>query len=329
MKRTTKAVLTALLMLIVTSLTACGGKQEGKSDVIKMASWSKPITEQANLYAAQEKGWFAEKNIEFQFIPGSGSSDAIKNILSGQADIAFADPLSIYAALAQGEKLRIVYNIYPQNVFNLVSLAGSEIMEPKDLKGKTIGVYSFASGTYHHLLVLLQEAGLSEQDVTIVETGLLNFAPLLQGQVDVTAATDTGLADAKLNGIGDVHVMEVKDYLNIPSDLFVVTEDVFSQRRDELQRFLEVYEKSVQWMIDHPEEAAAIAKEHAIDGMDEARNLEIIKLRNKSAVDEWTEQNGLGALNIELLQQGADRFWKLGFIKKKLEVGNFVEKLLE
>src|SRR5690606_32900731 len=133
---------------------------------IKMASWSKPITEQANLYVAQANGWFAESNIDFQFIPGAGSSDAVKNILSCQADIAFADPLSVYAALAQGEKLKIIYNIYPQNVFNVVSLADSNIVEPRDLKGKTIGVYSLASGTYHHLLVLLHEAGLSEQDVT-------------------------------------------------------------------------------------------------------------------------------------------------------------------
>ncbi len=36
-----------------------------------MASWSKPITEQTNLYYAEEQGWFKEKGIDFTFVPGA------------------------------------------------------------------------------------------------------------------------------------------------------------------------------------------------------------------------------------------------------------------
>ncbi|GAA3326220.1 hypothetical protein GCM10020331_061230 [Ectobacillus funiculus] len=47
----------------------------------------------------------------------------------------------------------------------------------------------------------------------------------MQGQVDATAATDTGLAVAKTKkGLGEVNVIDVKDHLNVPSDVFVVTE---------------------------------------------------------------------------------------------------------
>ncbi|MDQ7861266.1 hypothetical protein RCO48_10145 [Peribacillus frigoritolerans] len=38
----------------------------------------------------------------------------------------------------------------------------------------------------------------------------MNFAPLMQGKVDATAATDTGLAVAKQKGLDEVNVMEVK-----------------------------------------------------------------------------------------------------------------------
>jgi NitT/TauT family transport system substrate-binding protein len=48
--------------------------------------------------------------------------------------------------------------------------------------------------------VLLHQAGLAESDVEVVVTGLLNFAPLLQGQVDATAATDTGLLVGRRRG---------------------------------------------------------------------------------------------------------------------------------
>lgn len=329
----------AAMMMLAGSLllSACGtsssndansapqaAQAPAQTQKVVMASWSKPITEQTNLYHAEEQGWFKEKGIDFTFVPGAGGGDAIKNILSKQADIAFTDPGSLYFALDKGEKLHVIYNIYPQNVFNIVSLKDKNIQEPKDLKGKKIGVYSLSSGTRHNLLVVLNQAGLTEKDVTIVETGVSNFAPLIQGQVDATAATDTGLADAKLKGLGDVNVISVKDYLNVPSDVFVVTEETFQQKKDLLKNFLEVYKKSAEWMIQNPDAAAELAVTKAIDGKDKAHNAEIIKLRNASTVSADTDKNGLGWLDASVLQQGAEVYKKLGLIQNNLNLGDIV-----
>lgn len=281
--------------------------------------------EEANLLAAEEKGWFKQKGIDFTFIPGAGGGDAIKNILSGQADVAFTDPGSLFFALDKGAKLKVIYNIYPQNVFNVVSLKSKNITKPADLKGKKIGVYSLSSGTRHNLLVLLHQAGLTEKDVTIVETGVLNFAPLMQGQVDATAATDTGLLEAKLKGLGDVNVMNVKDYLNVPSDLFVVTEDTYQKKQDVIKKFLDVYRQSADWMLKNPEEVADLAAKKAIDGnSDKARNLEVIKLRNQSSVSPETEKNGLGTLDAGVLQKAADTYKQLGLIQNQLNMSDVV-----
>jgi NitT/TauT family transport system substrate-binding protein len=320
-----KISIAAFLLGVILLVAACADKNEApQSQKLVMASWSKPITEQTHLYQAEEEGWFKENGIDFTFVPGAGGGDAIKNIVSKQADIAFTDPGSLFFALDKGEKLRVIYNIYPQNVFNVVSLKDKGIKEPKDLKGKKIGVYSLTSGTRHNLLVMLNQAGLTEQDVTIVETGISNFAPLIQGQVDATAATDTGLADAKLKGLGDVQVMEVKDYLNVPSDVFVVTEETYQQKKELLKSFLDVYQKSAEWMIGNPEEAAEVAIAKAIDGKDKERNKEIILLRNLSSVSADTDQNGLGWLDANVLQQGADVYKKLGLIQNDLDVSSLV-----
>lgn len=327
-----------IMMILGLLLTACGAKDEGQTPSAEkgepksliVANWSQLITEQTNLLVDEEKGFFKEQDLDIEVIPGSGGGDAIKNILTGQADIAFTDPGSLYFALDQGAKLKVIYNIYPQNVFNVVSLKESGITKPEDLKGKTIGVYSLSSGTRQNLLILLHKAGLSEEDVKIVETGLLNFAPLMQGQVDATAATDTGLLLGKQKGLGEVNVLEVTDYLNIPSDVFVVTEETYEQKRAELQRFVSAYRKSAEWMINNPEEAAALAKEYAIDGKDEAVNLEVIKLRNQASVSSETEERGLGALNLEVLQEGADTYQQLGLVKNPLDLKTVMtEELLE
>lgn len=326
----------ALLLSAAVFMTACGAQEQKteapkteETDILRVASWSQPITEQTNLLVDEEKGFFKENGLDVTVIPGAGGGDAIKNILSGQADVAFTDPGSLYFALDKGEKLKVMYNVYPQNVFNIVSLKEKNITKPEDLKGKTIGVYSLSSGTHQNLLVMLNQVGLSEKDVNIVETGLLNFAPLMQGQVDATAATDTGLVVGKQKGLGDVNVLEVKDYLNIPSDVFVVTEKTFEEKKDELEKFLKAYQTSAQWMIDNPEEAASLAKEYAIDGKNEEQNLEIIKLRNASSISELTEEQGLGALDAAILQQGADTYQKLGLVENKLNMEEVVaEELL-
>jgi len=287
---------------------------------IRMACWSQPISEQTNVFAAQEFGWFREAEIEFTFVPGAGGGAAVKHVLAGNADIAFANLEPLLFAADSGEKLKAVYNIYPQNVFNVVSPTSKNITKPQDLKGKRLGVYSLESGTRHNLRIILRSVGLDEKDVEIVPTGVLNFGPLMQGQVDATAATDTGLWAAQQQGLGEVHIIWARDYLNTPTDAFIVSEELYATRREPLVAFLKAYKRGTQWMLDHPDEAAQLAVKHAIDGKDPQRNLAIIKLRNAATVDEHTRHHGLGWFDIALLEKVERTFRDLGLTKNTLEV---------
>ena len=306
-------------------LSAWTSPQAQPLEKFTIAGWSQPISEITNLLAEPDKGFFKAKGIALDYVPGNGGGAAIQNILSGQADIDFTAPASLSLALDKGEKLVAIYNIYPQNVFNVVAPKASGIRSAADLKGKRIGVYSLASGTYQNLLVLLHQVGLGEKDVTVQVAGLLNFAPLMQGQLDATAATDTGLLVARAKGLGEVDVIEVRDQLNLPSDLFVVTQATYEAKKPLLKRFLAAYRDSAAWMIAKPEEAARLAVTRAINGRDEAVNLEIIKLRNLSSVSPTTEREGLGRFDLEALQKGADTFRSLGLIARPLDMKEIVK----
>ena len=308
------------LLISVTGHT----QTSAKFDKVVIASWGKPITEITNLLVEEDKGFFKARGIEMAIIPGAGGADAIRNLLSGQADVAFTDPASFFTAIDKGEKLRAIYDIYPQNIFNLVSLKSQNITKLSDLKGKRIGVYSLASGTRQNLQILLHQAGLTETDVTIVVTGLLNFLPLMQGQVDATAATDTGLLVGKQKGLGDVNVMEVKNYVNISSDFFVVREETYQQKKDVLKRFLQAYQDSAEWMMRSPQEAAKLAMKFALDGQNEAANLEVIKLRNATSVSPVTQQKGLGAFDMGVIQKGADAYKAFGLIQRNIKVSDVI-----
>ena len=296
-----------------------------KLKTVTVAGWCKPISEITNLLAEPDKKFFKKRGLKLIYVPGTGGGSAIRNMLAGKADIAFTDPASFYQALDKGEELIAIYNIYPQNVFNVVSPKLRKITKPLDLKGKKIGVYSLSSGTRQNLQVLLHQVGLTEADVTIQVTGLLNFAPVIQGQVDATAATDTGLFVGKIRGLKDFNVIQVKDYLNVPSDMFVVQKDTYKNKKDLLKKFLKGYRDSAVWMIKNPHEAAKIAVRRAINGRDQAINLGIIKLRNISTVSKTTREKGLGAFDLDLLQKGADTFKQLGLIIMQINVSHVVK----
>jgi len=319
-------------LLAAAALLCLGGAASAQTsaplDKLTVAGWSKPITEITHLLVEPDKGIFKANGIDLVYVPGAGGGDAIRNILTDRADVAFTDPGSFFSALDKGVKLRAIYDIYPQIVFNVVSLKTSNITKPADLKGKKIGVYSLSSGTRQNLLVLLHQAGLAESDVTIVVTGLLNFAPLLQGQVDATAATDTGLLVGKLKGLGEVNVMEVKNSLNVSSDIFVVREQVYRQKGPLLKRFLKAYRDSAAWMIANPDEAATLAVTRAIDGTNRATNLEVIRLRNAASVSDATRSSGLGTLDLDSLQKAADAYRKLGLIEREIKVSDVVSSAL-
>jgi NitT/TauT family transport system substrate-binding protein len=290
---------------------------------VRMACWSQPISEQANVFAAQEFGWFKEQGLDFEFVTGAGGGEALRHLLAGNADFAFTNVEPVLFGVEQGAQVQAVYNIYPKNVFNVVSLKSRNITRPQDLKGKRIGVYSMASGTRHNLLVILHSVGLRESDVEVVSTGVLNFGPLMEGRVDGTAATDTGLWAAQQKGLGEVNVMWARDYLDIPTDVFVVRAETAQKQPDLVKRFLRAYRKGSQWMLDHPEKAAELAVKYAIDGQDVRRNLEIIKFRNASTVSEGTKKHGLGWFDIEVLKRVEKTFLDLGLLKRRVDVESF------
>jgi len=294
-------------------------RRAGAADKVRMACWSQAISEQANIFAAQEFGWFKEQGLDFEFVPGAGGGEALKHVLAGNADLAFTNVEPILFGVEQGAEIQAVYNIYPKNVFNVVSLKSKRITRAQDLKGKRIGVYSMASGTRHNLLVILYSVGLRESDVEVVSTGVLNFGPLMAGQVDATAATDTGLWAAQQKGLGEVDVLWARDFLDTPTDVFAVTKDTADRRGDLVTRFLRAYRKGSQWMLDNPEKAAELAVKYATDGQDVRRNLEIIKIRNASTVSEGTKQHGLGWFDLPLLSRVEKAYLDLGLLKKHLD----------
>ena len=119
-------------------------------------------------------------------------------------------------------------------------------------------------------------------------------------------------------------MLEVRNFLNVSSDLFVVREESYQKRKDVLRRFLRGYRDAAAWMLAQPEEAAALAGKRAIDGTDAALAVEVIRARNASSVSDRTKREGLGALDLASLQKAADVYRQLGLVQQRIDMAQVV-----
>jgi NitT/TauT family transport system substrate-binding protein len=289
-------------------------------DKIRMCSWSPRLAEEGNIYVSEEKGFFKEQSLDMEWIPGQGAGDALKNMLAGNGDIAFVGPEAMLLAADKGSKLKAVYDIYPNNAFNVFALKSKQIITPQDLKGKKIGVISMASGTRYNLATILAFNGMTERDVELVALGL-NAAPaIINGNVDAMASTDTILYGMQASGLGAVDVIWARDYLNTSTDLFVVEEKDYEPKKDLFLRFLRAYRKGMEYTIQHPDEAAAITAKVAIDGKDPVKVMGSIKLRILTSQSANTRKHGLGWIDANSLQEVAKIYKGAGFIKNDIDM---------
>lgn len=310
----------ALAVALPLALVGCGGDGDDPAEPddntpakVRMISWSTPRTEQANIFAAEELGYFEEENIEFEYVTGQGSGDALRQLLAGNGDIAFAGPEGVFLAADQGAEVVAIYNTYPQNAFVLVAKRESGITQLADLRGKKIGVLSMASGGRYNTTTLLDTAGLTESDVEMIAVGAAPTA-FLEGQVDAFMMLATSAS--RLAQTMDLVQFPVADYVNLPTDVFVVTREVYEDpaKLAPIIRTLRAIVKGTQLMIDDPEQAAEIGATHGLDITEPEAALPVIEAFAEISQSDGTRANGLGWFDLDVIQAGADRLATAGLV---------------
>jgi NitT/TauT family transport system substrate-binding protein len=304
--------------------TPTGGAPAGQRPLerVRFVSWSQPRAEQANLFVAQDLGYYHDQGVEFEYVPGNGSGDALKQLLAGNADVGFVGPEAIYFAVDQGGDAVGIYNVYPQSLFTIASWPETGIRTPADLRGKTIGVLSQASGSRYVVLTLLALAGLKEADVTLVATGP-SPAPFLERKVDAWSSLVTTTADLQEQTGQTFNQLLARDHLNLPTDVFATTRDNYTRRGDLLQRFLRAVRQGTEYMIAHPAEAAEISVQHALDIKDAAKAEKLVRAFGEASKPDATDTQALGTFSLTVLRDGARLYQEAGLVKTRVDVDRY------
>ncbi len=140
-------------------------------------------------YYAQDRGYFAAEKLDVAIDQGEGSAVTVSRVMSGSYDAGFGDMGAIIQNAAQkpGEQPLMVYQMYNQPPFALITKVTSGITSLKDIEGKTLG--SPTGGAALRLFAPLMRKNGADPD----KVKVLNMAPnlqeqmLIQGQVDISA----------------------------------------------------------------------------------------------------------------------------------------------
>ena len=291
------------------------GAGGGSLQKLRLVSWSQPRAEQANIFAAQELGYFRDEGLDLEYLPGNGSGDALKQLIGGNGDLAFVGPEALFFQADQGGDAVGVYDLYPHNMFVLASRPDAGVHAPEDLRGKKIGVLSLASGGRYNVLTVLYLHGLRESDVTLVATGP-SPAAFIAGQVDVWSTIDSGLWLAQQDALGAVDRLRVRDYLDLPTDVLAVTRSLLDQQPDLVRRMLRPIKRATEFMLAERDRSADIGARWGLDVKDPARVR--VVLDYFAAASEST--GGLGAFDMDVLRQGAEAYHATGLVKQPIDV---------
>jgi NitT/TauT family transport system substrate-binding protein len=176
----------------------------------------------------KQLGYYRDEGLDVSIVQGSGPANAAQALQSGSAEFATTMPESVLQMREQGGDLVAFYTLTQDNGNVLAVKADSPINRLEDLRGKSIGALSWASGGGALLIRSLDNVGIKEGEYTKVITppGPATAVSLKNGQVDglilwYSAYAPMEISGLKLKFIDVPAAHQVAGYLLATTDRFL------------------------------------------------------------------------------------------------------------
>ncbi|WP_299303814.1 ABC transporter substrate-binding protein [uncultured Litoreibacter sp.] len=239
--------ITAALMLAATPLMA--------QDQMKlMLDWF-VNPDHGPVIVAQEKGYFAEQNLEVEIIAPADPSDPPKMVAAGQADLAISYQPQLHLQIHEGLPLQRVGTLVATPLNCLLALEDGPIKTPADLKGKKVG-FSVGGVEEAVLAAILAKYELTLDDIELINVNWSLSPSLMSKQVDavIGAFRNFELNQMDIEGVAGKCFFVEEEGLP-PYDELIYVANTDTMDKDMIARFLAATEKATQYIVNHPQDS--------------------------------------------------------------------------
>ena len=280
MKRLLLLLLTALAVLAA----ACGEKSEptegGEAEPFTVVLDYFPNADHAPMYAALGSGEYERAGLDVEFVSPPDPAAPLRLLAGGRADLALTYEPELILARDEGANLVGVGALVQKPLTSLMAVEGSGVQGVADLQGKTVGT---AGIPYQeaYLKTILEQAGVPQDSVDVINVGFNLVPAMLAGRVDATLGAFWNYEGTDLRLRGRKPAILRMEQLGVPT----YNELVFAAQRTALRpdeasrirRFLQATARGAAQVRDDPE-AALDSLLEANDDLDEELQRAVIEV---------------------------------------------------
>jgi ABC-type nitrate/sulfonate/bicarbonate transport system substrate-binding protein len=295
-------------------------------NLVKLKAGMVTGIDQIGLPIALERGFFEKHGLDVEIArPYATGVDALNALQAGESEIVQVG-VPMIGAVLRGMDLVALGN-YSGNATKLGSDATMALIAREDsgirkgdlasLRGKKIAA-SFGTINHLYVLALLEKAGLTPADVTLVNTPPPDMTvALLAKGIDAFSGWDPWPIVALKDVPGAVEIIRGGDVISYLG-FNVALRPWVERNGDKIEKFLAAVSEADKWMRANPKQAAQVA----------TRWIPGLKADVAEAAMQFNIQQAdrrLSANNYRALWSAEDRLNRLGFLKSTFDVNRHIE----
>jgi NitT/TauT family transport system substrate-binding protein len=257
------AVLAALALLATASATSAAPQSKRSArdapSITLGLPGIPPVFLGVRPYVASQKGFYSKYGVNVILKPVTTGTAAMRAVINGQIDAAWAPTPTALAAIANGSPL---VGIEGMDVVDWqIGSIDPAIKTCSDLKGQTIGVDTVGGARYNALIAMLSKCKLTINDVKTVNfPGAAGMNAQIAGQLPVNVDHVDEVSQIEASGKPVTIVAKLSDvdpYQHY--DMLVTTRNGVKAHYYDFVHLIEGDIQATKWMLGNTGQAAQIA----------------------------------------------------------------------
>ena len=224
-------------------------------DTLKVAvgqrgSWDTSVSE-----LGQKAGIFKKHGLDLDLLFTQGAGETQQATISGSVDIGIGGGImGVLGAFDKGAPIRVIGTEINSAGDYWYVAANSRIKTIRDADGATLAYSTNGSSTQSIVLAIIKEHGLSAAKPVATGGPPATFTQVMSGQIDVGWATPPfgieALEQGKIRIIARGN--DIPEIRNQTNRLLITSAGVLERRRDAIDRYMDAYRETVNYMYANP-----------------------------------------------------------------------------